>query len=414
MALGATRRRALRHFAAEGAILAVAATAIALLVSAWIGGGTLDLVSNAGEAGLSARIDATVVLATLALALGSTALLAAIPALCVNATPLIALLNQRPESAPTAPRGAAWLNPLVACEVALALALIWHAAALGRGVLRLSGADLGFPRGGLLSFSVDPTLAGYSPDRVRRFAETLREGLAAVPGVESAAVADSPVLGEGDARAVRLPGHPPSAPIVRAVGPGYFATLGIPLLRGHEFAAADRQGAIINAAYGASEGVTGVAANVRSRLDEPPGPAAYLPLFAQRVEQPLVVYVRAAGDPRAFAPSIYRTVTELDPALPVTDMRTIRDEVSDALAPERVAAAMAATLAAISSLLAGAGIYTLAIGVAARRRREFGIRLALGASRNGLRQAVAREVLLVAAAGCVLGSALSLWIGRVL
>jgi predicted permease len=414
VALGATRRRALRRFAAEGAILAVGATAIALLVAAWIGGGTLDLVSTSGDTGLSAGLDGVTVVFTLALALISTALLAALPALRANAVPLVELLNQRPENTPTAPRGAAWLNPLVAVEVALALALVWHAAGLAGGVRRLSQADLGFPRSGLLSFSVNPTLAGYSADRARRFAEDLCERLTAVPGVQSAAAADSPVLGEGDARAVRLPGHPPMPAIVRSVGPRYFATLGVPLLRGHEFSPTDRQGAIVNAAYGTVEPVTGVAANVRSRLDEPPGPAAYLPLFGQPVRQPLVIYVRASGDPGSVAPSIYRAVAEMDGTLPVTGLRTIRGEVSDALAAERVAAAVAATLAGIAVLLAGAGMYTLAIGVAARRRREYAIRLALGASRHGLRQAVGREVLLVGAAGCVLGCAMALWIGRVM
>lgn len=414
IALGATRRRALRHFAAEGAILAVVSTGIALLLAAWIGGGALDLVSYAGETGLSSRLEPAAVLFALALAFVSTALLAALPALRTNSTPLVELLNQRPESAPTAPRGAAWLNPLVACELAVAVALMWHAATLGSGVRQLGRTDLGFPGGGLLSFTLRPALAGYSPEHVRRFAEQLRERLATLPGVQSAAVADSPVLGEGDARAVRLPGHPASPPVVRSVGPGYFATLGIPMLRGHEFTARDRKGAIVNAAYGEAEGVTGIAANVRSRVDEPPGPAAYLPLLAQPAGQPLVVYVRAAGDPWAFTPAIYRTVAEMDPALPVTDMRTIRDEVSDALAPERVTAAMTATLALITTLLAAAGFYTLAIGVAARRRREFAIRLALGESRHGLRRAVARELLLVAAAGCVLGGAMTLWVGRVL
>lgn len=414
IALGATRRRALRHFAAEGAILAVAATAVGLLLAAWIGGGALDLVSYAGETGLSARLGPPAILFALALSLFSTALLASLPALRTNATPLMELLNQRPESAPTAPRGAAWLSPLVACELALAVALIWHGAALGSSVRQLGRTDLGFPGGGLLSFSVHPALAGYSQEHVRRFAEQLRQRLSELPGVLSAAVADSPVLGEGDARAVRLPGHPPSAPLVRSVGPGYFATLGIPMLRGHEFTARDRKGAIVNAAYGDAEGVTGVAANVRSRLDEPPGPAAYLPLFAEPAGQPLVVYMRASGDPWAFAPAIYRTVSEMDAALPVTDMRTIRDEVSDALAPERVAAALTVTLAAIASLLAATGLYTLALGTAARRRREFAIRLALGESRYGLRRAVAREIAVVAAAGCVLGAAMTLWIGRVL
>jgi predicted permease len=414
VALGATRRRALRHFAAEGVILSVAATAIGLLAAGWIGGGTLDLVSYAGETGLSARIDASTVLFALVLALVSTLLLAALPALRTSETPLVQLLNQRPESTPTAQRGAAWLNPLVACELALSLALLWHSAALGRGVRRLSHADLGFPRSGLMSFSVNPTLAGYSPDRAHRYAETLRERLTALPGVQSAAVADSPVLGDGDARAVKLPGRPPSAPIVRSVGPGYFATLGVPLLRGREFSAADRKGAIVNAAYGTAEAVTGVAANVRSRLDEPPGPAAYLPLFAQPVGQSLIVYVRGSSDMTSLAPAIYRTVAEVDATLPVTDMRTIRDEVSDALAAERVTAAMAGTLAAIASLLAAAGFYALVIGVAARRRREFSIRLALGATRRGLRQTIGREVLLVAAVGCVLGVAVSLWIGRAL
>ena len=414
VALGATRRRALRHFAAEGAILAFGATGIGLLAAAWIGGGTLDLVSYAGETGLSARIDFPTVVFALALALVSTLLLAALPALRTSESPLVQLLNQRPESGPTAPRGAAWLDPLVACELALALALLWQAATLGRGVRRLSRADLGFLRSGLLSFSVNPSLAGYSSERARRFAETLRERLSALPGIQSAAVADSPVLGEGDARAVRLPGSPASAPVVRSVGPGYFATLGIPLLRGREFTAADRKGAIVNAAYGAAEPVTGVAANVRSRLDEPPGPAAYLPLFAQPVRQPLIIYVRGSGDPRAFAPAIYRTVAEMDAALPVTEMRTMRDEVSDALAQERVTAAMAGTLAGTVSVLAAAGTYTLVIGVAARRRREFSIRLALGATRHGLRQAIAREALVVVAAGCVLGAAAAMWIERAL
>jgi ABC-type antimicrobial peptide transport system permease subunit len=130
------------------------------------------------------------------------------------------------------------------------------------------------------------------------------------------------------------------------------------------------------------------------------------------VRQPLVVYVRGSGDARAFAPSIYRAVSEMDGTLPVTDLRTIRDEVSDALAPERVTAAMAATLAGIAWLLAAAGAYTLAIGVAARRRREFAIRVALGAPRRGFREAIAREVLVVGAMGCVLGAAMTMWIGR--
>jgi putative ABC transport system permease protein len=414
IALGATRRRALHDFAVEGAVLGTLATAVGLLVAAWIGGGALDLVSSAAATGLSARIEPSTVIFMLALALLSTALLAGIPVLRGRNTPLAQLLNQRPENAPAATGSTEWLKAVVAVEVAVALALVWHAGAMANDVRLLSHADLGFPRAGLLSFSVDPELAGYSPERVRRFSDQLRERLTAIPGVQGAALANGPVLGEGDGRAIPLPGRPPAPPVVRSVGPGYFATLGVPLRRGREFTAADRQGVMVNAAYGAAEGVTGVAGNVRSRLDEPPGPAAYLPLFGQPIGQPLVVYVRAAGDHGGIVPSIYRTVAEMDPALPVTDLRSMRGEVADALAPERVAAAVAATLAGIAVLLAAAGLYTLAIGVAARRRREFGIRLALGASRHGLRQAIAREVGLVAVLGCVLGSAVAVWLGRVL
>lgn len=401
MALGATRRVVLREFAAEGLILAVAATGIGLLLTAWIAGGAYDLVADASQTGVSGRITLPVAAFAFVLALVSNAIPAVTAALRSRALPLTALLGQRPQNAMRGPGRALWMKIAAAAAIAAALVLVWRTGT-GYALLgRLRAKDLGVPSARLASFSVDPSLAGYSSERVRRFAEALRARLDSTAGIVSAAATDTPILGDGDGRAVRIPGHPPAAPQVRAVGPGYFATLGVALLRG-------REGEVVNLAYGPAPGATGVAPNVRTRLEGPPEPTLYVPLYEQPMRRPVIFYFRTKGDPRSVFAAVYREVAQLDANLPVNDVRTMGDEIADVLAPERVQAAASASMAGVALAGAGVGMFVLAAGLAARRRHEFRIRLALGASRHALRAAIVREVGVVAAIGAAAGAALLL------
>jgi predicted permease len=408
IALGAPRRRVVAPLAAEAVLLAVGAAGLGLLLAGWIAGGTFDLVAAGRDTGLSAAIGPWTVLFTLALALLLAGLPAAAAALRAAAVPLPSLLGQRPDNSAPPAGQAAWIKAAAAAELAIALAMAGHAAILVRTLRTDLRPGPGVPVRGLFSFSVDPVLAGYPADRARHFVSTLRDRIAALPGVESATIASAPITAEAETDPVRIAGYPPSTPQVRRAGPAYFATLGIPL-QGRPLGA-DCRDAVANRAW--MEGRTfdareaGALRLIGVAQDRRPQPTVYLPLCGQPAGA-LTLYVRAAGDPSLLFPGVYRTAAEMDSAIPVTNLRTMRDEFAAALAPQRVAAAAGATAAGIAIGIAVIGIFALATAVAARRRQEFGIRLALGASRHTLRVAIAREVALVAAAGLVVGAGLA-------
>ena len=318
------------------------------------------------------------------------------------------------------------------------------AALFTRSLHNLKNVDLGFRRERLLSFTLDPSLAGYKAERIRQFAEDVQTRVAATSRVQSAAVGVMSVItGDQNMSTISIEGYQPKddqnmTPWFDTVSPGYFQTMGIPLLAGRDFTVRDRTGAprvaVVNDVFanyyfpnenpigrrfGVGRGgksdieIVGVVRGAKySKVDEKT-PREFYVAFAQD-ENPssLVVYARTTGDPKTVFTSLRREVNGLDPALPITGLRTMEDQIDESLSAQRAMAGLSAFFGILATLLAAIGLYGVMAYTVTRRTREIGIRLALGAGRDSLLKLVLREVALLTVAGVAIAIPVSLAITR--
>jgi putative ABC transport system permease protein len=308
---------------------------------------------------------------------------------------------------------------LVLAEVALSLVLLVGAGLLFRSLMNLLDVPLGFSSARMTTLQVAPTGEGYrSPAQAIAYWDRAVERLQAVPGVESVALTNAVPMGGSISilsyNAEGKPELPPNqAPLSHfaAVSPGYFATLGIPVLQGRELTRSDAvinpRAVLINAAMadrewpgesaigrritfgppdpGSSEpewlDVVGVVGNVRQYgVDQEPVPTTYVPHTGSPL-QPLTIMVRAAGDPSSVAAGVRGALQAIDPALPITRLRPLDEVIGASLTQRRFNMTLLAVFAGIALVLAIAGIYGTVSYAVAQRTQEIGIRAALGATR---------------------------------
>jgi predicted permease len=351
--------------------------------------------------------------------------------------------------------GAARLRgALLVAQVALALVLLVGAGLLVRSLTRLNAVDFGFAKDGLLALNLDVPAARYPDVGAQvRFYERLLERVRALPGV-AAASTTSGALASGTATtfSFAIEGRPAATPSgredpvpLRAVMPDYFRTLGIPVLHGRTIEPTDRQGAppvvVINESlakrfwtegavgrrisFVGQEGpwyeVVGVVGDTRDAgLDQPAPPAVYVP-FAQRREQwrwlswqTLVVRARSGLAPADLVPSTRFALSEIDPLLPLQSARTVSELYAERSARRRFAVQLTAAFAALTLFLGALGIYAIVAYSVTERRREIGIRLALGAPPHMVLRQVVRSALGLAAAGAAIGVASAFGLTRFL
>jgi putative ABC transport system permease protein len=333
---------------------------------------------------------------------------------------------------------------LVAGELSLAAMLLMGAGLLLRSFTELLRVDAGFRARGVLTATVQLTGPRYAdPERLVGFAEQLEEAVRAQPGVSSAAVTSRlPMAPQGGDTYFTIAGQPepaggkPTADI-RAVTPGYFQTMGVPLRGGRDVSRADRAGAppvvIVNepfaraffpgrAALGErlvidygrpiTAEIVGVVGGVRHYgLDNEATAAMYLP-FAQ-LPNPLVnVVARTDGSETAAAGGLRDAVRGLDATLPV-DVVAMSDLVARSAAQPRLRALLVGGFAAMAIHLAAIGVYGVAAGAVAERRREIGIRMALGARIPEVVSLIVRESARLAVFGLAIGVAGALSLSHV-
>jgi predicted permease len=320
-------------------------------------------------------------------------------------------------------------------QVAVSLVLLAAAGLLAASLGRLRAADKGFDEEHLLLLDLRPRLAGMPEARAQVLSEVVLPAVQALPGVRTASLSVYPLLGgSGWARGLSVPGvtrpgQGQQTP-VNAVTPGYFSTVGIRLLRGREFTAADRPGAprvtIINEAlarrmfpgldplgqrlhdgdphdHPTDMTVVGVVGDVRSfPLTKEPA-RMYYEALAQQAEFAGALEVRAAGEPAALAAQVRRTLERVQPDLPVMSVRTMRTTVDEALAGDRLMATLAAAFGLTALLLVSLGLYGVIAQWTGQRTVEIGVRMALGATAAGVRWLVLRQALALVAVGVALG-----------
>jgi predicted permease len=324
----------------------------------------------------------------------------------------------------------------VVVELALTLFALIGANLLLEGLLRSRHADLGFQPEGLLVLSVAPGDQGYDAARARGYYRDLLERVAVLPGVRGAALSENrllrgaivsrAILPEGTAKGITADGR--SAHRTNIVSPDFLRVAGISLLQGRDFGEVDcaacRQVAIVNETlarlawpgqnplgrrFRFEKGkpaieVIGVAKNAKYRnIREDAPPFVYLPL-SQNDAASMTLHVRTApGREAALLPALRNAAQAIDRGMPLAELDTMNHFVSGALWMERVSALLLGLFGVFALLLSGIGIYTVIALSAARRRREIGIRLALGARPAQVIATILAEAAVLAGAGLALG-----------
>jgi predicted permease len=440
MALGATAPCLLADFLIEAAMLTGAGTALGIPMAA----AAVRLLARTATLptdfpfAIAPRIDARVMwIAALASAL-TTMLCGCAPALAPmfakTRTGIARALRHTGPNAgsKTAGNRAKGPSALVAIEVALATALVAIGAGLMESVKAAAKIDPGYRTGHVLVMVLDPSQLGYSPERTRAFYRQLPDRVRTVPGVRNAALAQSVMLGYTRAEAQIHFENEDHPVFMNTVTPEYFDLLHLPILAGRGFDDRDTESsmpvAIVNQELakryggtgrmrvnGGTVQIVGVARNAKYfDVHEPPRPYLYLP-FSQHFAARMVLHVETWSDPAGATRAIVSKIREIDAAQPVSEIRPLRDYLEQgAMFGARIGVDLAGSAGACAITLALAGIYGVISQTTARRRREIGIRMALGARRVHVVALITRHAMGLIAIGAAGGIAAAAGAARIL
>jgi putative ABC transport system permease protein len=451
LTLGAGRWRLVRQLLTESLTL-VTLGAIVGVALAWL---LTRLMSNAAQAELASfiavRLDAGVLAFTIAISCVAAVLFGLVPALAASRLSPVDGMKDGGRSATQGSGRKRLQAALVAVEVTLSLTLLAGAALMTKGFTRYLSTDLGFDAERVLTLRLDLTADKYRDnERFWSVARDVAERARALPGVEAVTV-EGPGFPTGGFYGIsfRREGAAPDDPDVSGlrhhVTPGYFETLGVPILAGRDFSAEDRANApatlIVSESFASrywpgrnpigerllSSGgattitftVVGMVRDVQHSGLQTGGlsePDIYLPLyqFPPRTPAVLTVMARVAGDPVAAMPAFQRAIREAAPDLPAYDVQTMTGRLDQQTARGRYAVLVMGGFALLALVLASVGVYGLIAYSVAQRTREIGIRMALGASRGDVVLMVLRRGAMSLAAGIASGIVAVLILGQVM
>ena len=446
LAIGAGRARIVRQLLVESLLLSAAGAALGLAL-AFVADRILLRIylpaDAAAEFVVSPIPDGRVLAFVVGVMLLTSLVFGLLPAVRGSRTEITLSLKDR--SGALSAGGISLRRMLVGIQVALSLLLLVGAGLFVRTLRNLQTIGPGFPTDYLLTFTINPSLNGYSDEETKSFYERLNVDLQTMPGVASVGFSTMPLLkGYAWQNAVLgedFEGAPiEEQPVLNHVGPDYFATLGIPIVAGRAFTAQDvgpRKYAVINESFarqyfpgrnpiGQRFGlvdemeptspdieVIGVIPDRKYRdLRETPPPQAYFPYFQDAHFRFMNIYLRTQADPRQIEQELRERVRQFDPHVPVVGLQTMNEQIEFSLRTERLVAGLSAVFGGLAMLLAVIGLYGVMVYTMTRRTREMGIRIALGATRLNIIGMVMREASVMVFAGLSAGAVLALALGN--
>jgi predicted permease len=366
-----------------------------------------------------------------------------------------ALQSTRPDIAPTLKDQAGnvmggksqvgFRKVLVAAQVMLSLLLLIGAGLFIRSLGNLKSVDPGFRTGNLIQFGVNPRTVGYRPDDTRAFYKRLDERLRAMPGVRASGLASVAVLANNEwDNGITIEGYRAKpgedmGPHFNSVSSGYFDAMGIRILAGRPFSLKDVTNsprvAVVNESFakryfgsasavghkfgmGTDPGtptnveIVGVVNDTRYESLRQEIPRQVFVCATQTPVSGMVVYVRTEREPDSAFRSIRAAVREIEPNLPITNLKTLERQMEESLITERMIATLSSIFGVLATVLAIIGLYGVMAYMVTRRSREIGIRMALGALSGNVVWLVMREVLVLVAAGIAVGLPASYFLTR--
>lgn len=459
LAIGASRGRIVLQLLTETLSLAALGGLVGLAIAFWADKALLRIYLPSDSTGMNITTlpDLRILIFTLGVTILTGVVFGLVPALQTTRPDVGRVLKD--EAGAVVGGGHAGLRKsLVVAQVALSLLLLIGAGLFLRSLENLSNLGPGFPVDRLVGFNIDPSLGGYTPEKEKIYLQQLTNALSSIPGVKSVGLASMRILEDNEwDSSMTVEGYTPAKPedraepFMNAIGPGYFATLGVPIVAGRDFRLTDdhevkkgpedddwtpttvminekfakkffagRNPVGMHIGFGSDPGtrtdmeVIGVVKDIKytNLRDEIPE-QAYIPYMGSRFQGSMTVYLRTGADPSLLMPTVRQKVRELDPNLPIYALRTTETQISNSLTTERMIASLSTVFGFLATLLAVIGLYGVMSYTVAQRTREIGIRMALGAEQGNVVWMVMREVLRLIGIGVVAGIPAALALTRV-
>jgi putative ABC transport system permease protein len=443
LSIGASRRHLLVQLLTESCVLAVFGGIVGLAVARI----TLALIAallppDSGRV-LQLSLDVTVIVFAGVLSIITGFLFGLFPALHSTRPDLVSTIKAQAGQPSGARAASRFRLVLVTAQIALSMALLISAGLFTKSLMNVSRVDLGLNIDNLIMFGVSPHLNGYDTARSHALFERIDAEMRAVPGVTGVAASMVPLLGGSQwGTSVAVQGFT-SGPdtdthsYYNEIGPGYFRTVGIPLMAGREFTAADVAGtqkvAIVNEAFATKYNlgrdavgkrmsiggsklnmeIVGIVQNAKySDVKQAFPPIFFTPYRQNDRAGAMYFYVRGSSDPEQILRTVPSVVARLDANLPVDELKTMPQQARQNVFMDRMVSTLSASFATLATLLAAVGLYGVLAYTVGQRTREIGLRMALGADASRMRGMILKQVGWMTLIGGAIGVGVAYFLGR--